>query len=417
MDIPRPAAARRKLIRRIVYGTLVLVAVPLITMGLSRLKPAAPTVERATAWVDTVQRGPMLRQVRGLGTLVPEDVRWIPAANEGRVERIWILPGTTVKADSLLLELSNPEMELSALDAEFQLKAAEAGLIDLRVRLESQRLDQQAAAARVQADYNQARLRADANEQLAKDGLLPDLDLKIAKVTVEELGNRYAIERQRLEISAESVKAQLAVQQTRVEQLRALYRLRRNQVELLKVRAGTEGVLQQMAVQVGQRVTPGTTLAKVAEPQRLKAELKIQETQAKDIQIGQPAAVDTHNGVIPGRVTRIDPAVQNGTVTVDVALEDRLPQGARPDLSVDGTVELERLQQVIFVGRPVQGQAHSTITLFRLENGGREAVRTRVKLGRSSVNTIEVLEGLNPGDQVILSDMSQWDAYDRVRLN
>jgi HlyD family secretion protein len=389
----------------------------LITLGLSRLKPAAPSVERATVWIDTVKRGPMLRQVRGLGTLVPEDIRWIPATTEGRVEKILTHPGTAVKPETVLLELSNPEVELTALDAESQLRAAEAQYTELKVRLQSQRLDQEAAAARVQAEFHQAKMRADTDEQLASQGLIAELNLKLSKVTAEELGNRDRIEQKRLEISDESVQAQLAVQRAQVEQRRALARLRRNQVEALKVRAGMSGMLQLLPVEVGQQVAPGTNLARVAEPGRLKAVIRVAETQAKDIQLGQVASIDTRNGVVPGKVSRIDPAAQNGTVTVDVALEGTLPKGARPDLSVDGTVELERLDDVLFVGRPAQGQGDSLVGLFRLDESGAGANRVKVKLGRSSVNTIEVVDGLKVGDQVILSDTSAWDAFDRIRLN
>ena len=417
MDIPRKSQARKRRIRRILYALLGLVFLVLTTFGLSRLRPAAPAVERATVLTDTVKRGLMLRQVHGLGTLVPEEIRWITAANEGRVERILVLPGKVVKADTVLLELSNPEMELTALNAEWQLKAGEAQYIDLRVRLESQRLDQQAATARVQAEYHQAKLRAERNELLFKEGLYPEVDLKLSKVTAEELANRYQLEQKRLDISAESIQAQLAVQKTQVEQFRAQYQLKRSQVDSLRVRAGVDGMLQQLPVQVGQRVTPGTNLARVADPSRLKAEIKIAETQAKDIQIGQPATVDTRNGIIPGRVSRIDPAVQNGTRTVDVVLEGALPKGAVPDLSVDGTIELERLENVLYVGRPAFGQEKSTVTLFKLLEDGKTAAQVKVKLGRSSVNTIEILEGLQLGNQVILSDMSAWDAYDRIRLN
>ena len=359
----------------------------------------------------------MFRQVHGLGTLVPEDIRWIPAANEGRVERILWLPGKTVNADTILLELSNPEMELATLNAEWQVKAAKAQYTDLRVKLESQRLDQQAATARVQAEYHQAKLRADRNELLAKDGLFPEVDLKLSQVMAEELANRYSLEQKRLDISSESIEAQLAVQKTQVEQLQAQYQLKKEQLNALKVRAGVDGVLQQLPVQVGQRVTLGTNLARVANPSRLKAEVKIAETQAKDIQIGQPATVDTRNGVIPGRVTRMDPASQNGTVTVDVSLEGPLPRGARPDLSVDGTIELEHLDDVLYVERPAFGQEKTTVSLFKVVDERKGAVRVKVKLGRSSVNFIEVLEGLKVGDQVVLSDMSAWDAYDRIRLN
>lgn len=414
MDIPRKAPNRR--LRRALYALIGAGGITLITVGVSRLKPAAPSVDRATVWVDTVKRGPMLRQVRGSGTLVPEEIRWIPAITEGRVERQLVQPGAVVKAETVLLELSNPEVEQAALEAEMQLKAAEAEYANLRVQLESQRLTQQAQAAMVQAEYRQAKLQAEANEELAKDRLISDLMLKLSKVRAEELATRHEIEQKRLEISAESVKAQLAVQQARVEQLRALFQLRRSQVEALRVRAGVGGVLQQVLVEVGQQVTPGMNLARVANPTRLKAEVRIAETQAKDIQIGQRAFIDTRNGVVPGHVIRIDPAVQNGTVTVDVALDGSLPKGARPDMSVDGTIEIERLEDVIYVGRPAFGQERSVVGLFKLVDGGKSAVRVPVKLGRSSVNTIEIVEGLQPGDQVILSDMSAWDAFDRIRL-
>jgi HlyD family secretion protein len=416
MDIPRPSQARSRRIRRIVYFSAALVAVALISLGLSRLKPAAPSVERATVWIDTVKRGPMVRQVRGLGTLVPEEIRWIPAAQDGRVERILTLPGTEVKADTVLLELSNPELRQAALEAELQLKAAEAGYTDLKVRLRSQLLDQQALVATAEANHKQAKLRAEADEVLAKEGLTSEMNLKISQAQDEEMVTRLKIEKERLEIAAESVTAQLAVKQAEVDQQRALHGLKQEQVRALRVRPGLSGVLQQLPVQVGQRVTPGTTLAKVAQPEKLKAELKIAETQAKDIQLGQPATIDTRNGIIAGKVIRIDPAVQNGTVTVDVGLSGSLPKGARPDLSVDGTIELEHLDDVIYVGRPAYGQSDSVVGLFKLEDEGDSAVRSPVKLGRSSVNTIEILSGLKPGDQVILSDMSQWDSVDRVRL-
>jgi HlyD family secretion protein len=417
MDIQRPSMARRRRIKRIVYSATGLLLVLGISLGLSRLKPAAPSVEWSTVWPDTVKRGPMLRQVRGNGSLVPEEIRWIPALTEGRVERLRLLPGAPVRADTVLLDLSNPQLDLDLLDAQSQLKAAEAEYLDLQVSLESQRLDQQAAAAKVQAEYNQAKLQADRDEILASEGLTPDLTLKLSKVVAEELANRYEIEKKRLEIYAESIKAQLAVQKTKVEQNRALYELRKSQVDALHVKAGTDGVLQQLPVEVGESVAPGTNLARVAEPKRLKAALKIPETQAKDIMIGQPAVIDTRNGTIPGRVIRIDPASENGTVTVDVALGGELPKGARPDLSVDGTIELERLDDVLYVGRPVQAQQESLVTLFRVDPDRRGAVRVKVRFGRTSVNTIEVLEGLTVGDQVLLSDMSTWDAYDRIRLD
>jgi HlyD family secretion protein len=419
VDIARPAIiARQRRTRRIAYGAAGAVAVLLITLGLSRLKPAAPSVDRGTLVIDTVKRGGMLRQVRGLGTLVPEELRWIPAATEGRVERIVVQPGSTVSPDTIILELSNPELEMQALDAESQLRAAEAQHAELKVRLESQHLDQEAAAASVQADYAQARMRADTDQQLADQGLVADLTRKLSRVAADQLENRNRIEQRRLAIAGDSIKAQLAGQQAQVEQKRVLARLRRNQVKAQAVRAGIGGMLQQVPVEVGQRVTPGTILAKVAEQNRLKAVIKVAETQAKDIQIGQPASIDTRNGVVEGRVSRVDPAAQNGTVTVDVALTSELPKGARPDLSVDGTVELERLENILYVGRPAQGgQGPGPVGLFKVEEGGSTATRVTVRLGRASVSTVEVVGGLKEGDQVILSDTSAYDAVDRIRLN
>ena len=419
MDIARPAIiAQQKRMRRTAYGAAAVAAVVLISLGLSRLKPAAPSVDRGTVVIDTVKRGGMLRQVRGLGTLVPEDFRWIPAATDGRVERIVVLPGSIVTADTIILELSNPELEMQALDAESQLRASEAGYAELKVRLESQHLDQEAAAASVQADYAQARMRADRDEELAQEGLVADLDRKISKVTADQLANRHRIEQKRLAIAGDSIKAQLAGMRAQVDQKRVLARLRRSQVRAQAVRAGIGGMLQQVPVEVGQRVSPGTILAKVAEQNRLKAVIRVAETQAKDIQVGQPASIDTRNGIVEGRVSRVDPASQNGTVTVDVALTSELPKGARPDLSVDGTVELERLENILYVGRPAQGgQGPGPVGLFKLEEGGGTATRVTVRLGRASVSTVEVVGGLKEGDQVILSDTSAYDAVDRIRLN
>jgi HlyD family secretion protein len=418
MDKPRDKkVARNRKIRRIAYILLVVAAIPLITLGLARLKPAAPGVDGGTLWRGKVERGEMLRQVRGIGTLVPEEIRWIPAATQGRVERRLIEPGTVVKPETVIFELSNLELERDALDAETQLKAAEAELANQRVQLESQRLTQQAQSATVRADYNQARLQAEANEVLAKEQLISDLTLKVSKSRAEELKSRDEIERKRLEIAADSTRAQIAVYQARVDQLKALHELRRKQLDSLRVRAGMNGVLQQLAVEVGQQVTQGQNLARVADPARLKAQVRIAETQAKDIQVGQRAEVDTRNGVIEGRVIRIDPAAQQGTVAVDVALDGELPKGARPDLSVDGTVELERLENVLYVQRPASAPENGTISLFKLTPDGKEATRVQVKLGRSSVSTIEILEGLQVGDTVILSDTSAYDSYNRIRLN
>lgn len=417
MDIPRKSAQRRKWIRRGAIGFVLLCAIPAVTIGLSKLKPAAPTVERATVWLDTVKRGPMLRQVRGLGTLVPEEIFWIPATTDGRVEQRLALPGIQVKPDTVLVILSNPELQQTLLDADWKLRAAQAELKNLKVKLQSDRLNQQAAAATVTSDFHQAKLQADRDSELNKLGLLADINLKLSRAKAEELGNRDTIEQKRLEIGVEAIQAQIAVQEAMVQQLQAMYNLKKSQVEALKVKAGTFGVLQQVPVDVGQRVAIGTNLARVAQPGKLKAELKVPETQAKDVQIGQLASIDTRNGMIEGRVSRIDPAVVNGTVTVDVKLEGTLPQGARPDLSVDGTVEIEKLADVLFVGRPTFGQPNSTVGLFKLDPDGKGATRIQAKLGRSSVNTIEILDGLKVGDQVVLSDMSAWDAYDRIRLN
>ncbi|HXK58479.1 MAG TPA: HlyD family efflux transporter periplasmic adaptor subunit [Acidobacteriota bacterium] len=417
MDIPRSSSVKRKkLIRRAIFLVLLGVAVLLTSLGLSRLKPAAPAVEASTIWPDTVKRGPMVRQVRGLGTLVPKDVLWIPAVTSDRVERILMRPGAKVGPDTILLVLSNPELELQALDAEYAVKAAEAEYNGLKVRLESQQLTQQAELARIQSEFYQSKLQADRDEMLAKEGLLADLTLHLSRSTSEQLEQRQRIEEKRLEIQAKSNEAELAVQRAQIDKLRALAELRRSEVEALKVRAGAAGVLQELPVQVGQQLAAGTIIAKVAQPERLHAELKVPETQVKDVAIGQPAQIDTRNGIIPGTVSRIDPAVREGTVTVDVDLIGELSPGARPDLSVEGIIEIERLADVVYVGRPAFGQPNSTVGMFRIEEDGKTAVRVPVKLGRSSVNTIEIVEGLKPGDRVILSDTSSYDGYDRIRL-
>ncbi len=417
MDIPRKSKARSRQMKRIAYALVAAVALAGITVAVSRMKPAAPSVERGTLYMDTVKRGNMLRQVRGLGTLIPEDIRWIPTASEGRVERILVKAGAVVSADTVLLELSNPQLEQEAVEAETQLQGALAEYTSLKVRLQSQLLDQKASAATIRADYSTAKLQAEVNEELAKKGLIADLSNKVSKVRAEELETRNDIEEKRLGINAEATKAQLAVQQARVDQLKALAQLRRQRVDQLRVRAGLDGVVQQLPVEVGQQVTPGTNLARVADPGRLKAELRIAETQAKDIMIGQPVSVDTRNGIIAGTVARIDPAVQNGTVTVDVGLTGELPKGARPDLSVDGTIELERLDQVLYVGRPVHGQENSLVGMFKVDPDGKGATRVTVKFGRSSVNHIEIIDGLKEGDQVVLSDTSAYDSSDRIQFN
>jgi len=417
VDIARPDLLEKKKKRQLTWIGVGVGAVILLTLGVSRLKPAAPTVERATVVIDTVKRGEMVREVRGLGTLVPEDIRWIALQTEARVERRVLLPGTIVKPDSVILELSNPELENQAQAAESQARASDAQLAELRVRLQSQFLDQKAAAARVSAEARQARLRADADDELHKNGLIADITLKLSQSAADELEHREKMEQQRLAIANEAIDAQIKVQQADVESKRAAARLRRSQVDSLHLRAGIDGVLQQVPVEVGQRVAAGTNLARVARPDKLKAEVRIPETQAKDVVAGQKATVDTRNGVVAGRVIRVDPAVQNGTVTVDIGLTGDLPPGARPDLTVDGTIELERLADAVFVGRPAMGQPQSTIGLFRILKGTDEAQRVKVTLGQASVSTIVVKDGLEVGDEVILSDTSAWDSADRIRLN
>ena len=418
MDIARPSVLAQRRRRRILYAVVGIVLVGLVTMGVYRLKPAAPTLERSTVWVDTVKRGSVLRQVRGLGTLAPMEgsIQFLPAVTEGRVDKILELPGAQVKADTILLEMSNPQLTQEALDSEWKLKAAEADYKNLEVALASQVLAQKSLSAQAQSEYSQAKMQADIDSELAKLGVISQLSMNVSHQKAEQLSTQNDIEKQRLVNSSEVLKAQLQAKQAEVEEFRALAELKKSQVDRLRVRAGIEGVLQEQTLKIGQFVTPGTTLAKVVQPQRLKAELKIAETQAKDIQIGQPASVDTHNGVIPGHIVRIDPSVVNGTVTVDVNLDAKLPQGARPDLSVDGTIDLEKMDNVLYVGRPAFGQEQSTVGMFKLEPDGNNAVRAQVKLGRSSVNTVEILQGLKEGDQVILSDMSRWDSSDRIRL-
>ncbi len=417
MDIKRPAKSKlKKRIRTVVLIVLGLVAVGGITFGLSKLKPAAPTLDRSTAVIDTVKRGEMLREVRGNGTLVPQVTRWVPAPADGRVERILVQAGVEVGAATVIVELSNPQMEQQALDAEFQVKAAQADQESLRVRLESENMTQQSAIATINAEYSQAKIQLDTDEVLAKQGLVAELLLKISRVKVQDLANRLKVEQQRLAISGKATKAQINAQDSRIQQLRALAKLKKDQVDALKVRAGTNGVLQVVAVQEGQQVAPGVNIARVADPASLKAELKIAETQIKDVKLGQPVAVDTRNGIIQGQVSRIDPAAREGTFTVDAELTGPLPGSARPDLSVDGTIELERLENVLHVGRPAFGQGQQTVGMFRLTPDGTEAERVRVTLGRNSVSTIEIVSGLREGDQVIISDTSAVDSYNRIRV-
>ena len=418
MDVPRGNKSKnKKRVRLIVYAVAGISALALITYGLTKIKPAAPSVEGGTIYKGTVQRGQMLRQVRGAGTLVPENVRIIAAAQQGLVERVLVQPGTEVSAGTVLVELSNPELQQSSVDIEYQMRAAEAELNNIKAKLESDRLSQQAVTANVHAEYEQAKLQADTDAQLAKEGLVPALNLKLSKSRADELANRFAIEQKRLDGTKNTAQAQLASQAARISQLNALLNLKRQQVGTLRVLAGTNGVLRDMQVKEGQQVTPGTELARVVEPQNLKAELHIADSQMRDIAVGQQASVDTRNGVVAGHVSRIDPAAQNGTVTVDVALDGALPQGARPDMSVDGTIDLERLDNVLYMGRPSFGQANSTIGMFKLDPDGKTATRVQVKLGRTSVSFVEILDGLKEGDIVILSETTQWDNYTQIRLN
>jgi HlyD family secretion protein len=416
MDIQRPSNARAKKIRRIAYGTVTLLLLGGVTYGLSKLRPAAPSVDRATIWPDEVKRGPMVREVRGLGTLVPEDIRWVAAQTDAHVDK-WVLrPPAVVKPSSIIMELSDPIVQKDAVDAEFQLKGAEADYSNLKVQVDSDLMNQKANEAAVRSDYEQARLQHDVDEKLYKEGIGSDHIRNLSRVKEEQLAIRVQLETERTKIAVDSAKARLAAQQAKVEEMRALYQLKKTQADALHVRAGIDGVLQLLPVDVGQHVTPGMNLARVADPKKLRAEIKIAETQAKDVMPGQKASIDTRNGIVGGHVSRVDPSVINGTVTVDVTIDDPLPPGARPDLSVDGTITLENLKDVLYVGRPVHGQSDSTIGIFKIIDDGAEAVRVNVKLGRSSVNTIEILDGLKVGDKVILSDMSAWDNFDRVRL-
>lgn len=417
MDIPRPSQAKAKLRKRIILGAGTVLAIGGISFFLSRLEPAAPSVDKNLVWIGDVKRGPMIRQVRGLGTLVPVEIRWIAARTSGRVETIVLRPGAAVTPDSVIVELTNPDVEQAAVAAESQLGSAQSELTRLGIELQSGLLAMESTLAVAKSNFETSRLQAEVYEELFKDGLVSKLDQLRGKVAAEEAATRFEIEKKRFNFSKESIEPQLAVKRSEVARLEAQARLRRSDFDALRVRAGVNGVLQQLPVEVGQQVQPGVNLARVADPTRLKAEVRIAETQAKDIIMGQSATIDTRNGVVAGTVSRIDPAVQNGTVTVDVALTGELPRGARPDLSVDGVVELDRLDDVVFVGRPAFGQELSTVGIYKVSADGDRAQRVQVKLGRASVNTIEILAGLAPGDKVILSDMSPYEANDRLRLN
>jgi HlyD family secretion protein len=419
MDISRPDIKRKKLRRQLIVAACAVLVLAAAGFFVMRLKPAAPEVERATVWTDLVKRGPLLRQVRGPGTLVPREdrIRLIPAETEATVVRIRVLPGAKVEPNTVLMDLVDPTLQQELLDAQLQLKGAEADYINTRAKVESDLMDQKAAGATVNADYSQAQLQAKTDKSLYDLGVISGLTYSASKGKADELVTRNGLEKQRLTLNEKAIETQLSVQQTKVDQAKALLGLKQKQLDALSVRAGISGVLVELDHQVGEHVTAGTTLAKVVQPDQLKASLKIAETQARDIQIGQPAEIDTHNGVIDGKVMRIDPAVLNGTVTVDVELAGALPQGARPDLSVDGTIDLDRMKDVLYVGRPAFGNENSTISLFKLAPDGKTAVRVPVKVGRASVNSIQIIEGLQAGDTVILSDMSRWDNTDRIRLD
>jgi len=391
-------------------------ALGVTTVGLARLKPAAPSVEAGTLWMDTVRQGPMVREVRGPGTLVPEQIRWVSAIAPGRVERKLVLPGARVNAGTVLLELSNPDVQIQLLQAQRQLTDAEAQLVSLKTTLETQKLNQEGVVANIRSEFREALRKAASDSALAAQDLISSSEYARSKDRAEEFTARIGVEEQRLRIYTENIQSQLDVQKEQVERMRAVAEFQRGLVNAMVVRAGADGVLQELPIEVGQWAISGATLAKVVQPEKLKAVLRIPETQARDVGIGQDANIDTRNGIVAGHVIRIDPASQNGTVTVDVALDGALPKGARPDLSVDGTLVLERLDNVLNVGRPAYGQANSTVGIFRLVPGTSEAERVRVELGRNSVNTIEIIRGLNKGDVVILSDMSRWDAVDRVKL-
>jgi HlyD family secretion protein len=417
MDIPRPELKRQKRIRQTAIGVAVALVLLAVTVGLARLEPAAPTVPRASVWVDTVQEGEMLRQVRGPGTLVPREIRWIGAQTDGRVERVVVRPGAVVEPDTVLVEMSNPDLVQQTEEARYALEASKAELAEMELQLHSQQLDQRAAFAVARAEYQGAQLQAEAERALTDDGIVPAIQSQRSELLAEQLKIRMEIEQERLDQFAATMSAQIAARSARVAQVQNAYERRLEQVDSLCVRAGLAGVVQEVLVEAGQRLALGANIARVARPDDLQAELRVPETQARDVQLGQLVSVDTRNGVVEGRVTRIDPAVQGGTVQVDVELTGKLPQGARPDLSVDGTIEIERLPRVVYTGRPAYGQPNSTISLFKLVDDGRYAVRVPVEVGRTSVNAVEIVQGLTPGDEVILSDTSAWDDNDRIRLN
>jgi HlyD family secretion protein len=415
MDIAREQRSGKKM-SRYAAAAIAAVVVILTTVGLSRLKPAAPTVERSGAVVDVVKRGPMLREVRGAGTLVPEDVRWIAATTDARVERVLVQAGSEVKADTVILELSDPQQQQSARDAEWQLRAAEAEFESTRAQLDNERLNRESAIAQLQAEREQATLRAAADAELERQGLVAHITRRVSQTTADELTKRVELEQRRLRVSQSAESSRLAVQRAQVEQRRAMLELQQERTRSLQVRAGIDGVLQQVSVQAGQRLNSGTNIARVARADKLKAQIRVAETQAKDIRIGQPATIDTRNGVVSAHVSRIDPAVSDGTVAVDLAVDGPLPAGARPDLSVDGTIELERIADALSIGRPVNAQEGRSATLFRLASNGTTAERVNVQFGRASATSIEIRSGLQAGDQVLISDTSTYEKYPRIKL-
>ncbi len=416
-DIARdPAFLKRRRLRRIGYGVVATIVVVGVTIALARMEPAAPSIDEGTLLTDVVKRGSIVLERRGLGTLVPEDTRWLPATTNGRVDQILLRPGARVQPDSVILELSNPQVEQEAQNAQLQLQSALAALENLRVQLENELLTQQSTAAALESELALAQMDAESKEALAKEKLVSELDRRQSQQRADTLKKRMDLETRRLATARQSIDARVRVQQAAVDQARAIADLQARRLSDLKVRPGFAGVLQQVPVEVGAQVGPGQNVARVADPTRLKAELRIAETQAKDIEVGQPAEIDTRSGIIAGRVSRKDPAAANGTVTVDVSLTGELPRGAVPDMSVDGVIQLERLDNILFVGRPSLSQENSTVGLFKVINDSGDAQRVQVKFGKSSVNSIEVMSGLAEGDKVILSDMSSWDAFERVRL-
>ena len=416
MDIAIPQNEQAKIIRRIVIAVVLLLGVAVAAYALTRLRPAAPSVDGASLFSDTVKRGDLLRAVHGVGTLVPEDIQWIPALNTARVSKIILHPGAIVKTDSVILELTNPELQRDTLDAEYQLKAAEAQFLSVKAQMGSDILNQKAAAAAVRSEYEQSKIQHAVDEKMLEQKLGAEVTAQLSKVKEDQLAIRAQLEEARSKNAEDTAEAKIAAEKSHVDQQRALYNLRRSQLEALHVRAGINGVLQLVPVEVGQSVAPGTNLARVADPRKLKAQIKIAETQANELSPGMKSTIDTRNGIVAGRVSRVDPSVQNGTVTVDISIDEALPNGARPDLSVDGTIEIENLKNILYVGRPAFGQPQTTVGLFKMNEDGTEAVRTSVKLGRFSVSSVEVLQGLKEGDRVILSDTSALSSYERIRL-